>query len=65
MTLTLAQILIVLVVIGIVGSAVEKAGLALEMPRVIAVGKVLESLAADLPKTISNVYGTFKGETKP
>lgn len=61
MTFTLAQILIVLVVVGIVGSAVEKVGMALNMPRVIAVGKVIESIASDLPKTISNAYGMVKG----
>ncbi len=64
MTLTLAQILLILVVVGIVGSAIEKAGMVLEMPRLIAVGKVLESLAADLPKTISNIYTTFAGAKK-
>jgi hypothetical protein len=52
------------VVIGLIGSLVEKVGLKLELARVVAFGKMLEAVAADLPKLLSNVVALAKGEPK-
>jgi hypothetical protein len=52
------------VLAGIVGSILEKIGMAYSLPRLIAFGKMLESVAADLPKLIFNVKALAKGEPK-
>ncbi len=60
--ITLAQVLAGLVIIGLVGSGLEKVGQNLKYPRVEATGKVLEAIAADAPKIIANIWTAFKGK---
>ncbi len=62
--ITIAQVLAGLVVIGAIGSALEKAGDAFSLPRLTAVGKVLEGIASDGPKVIANTWAAFKGAAK-
>ena len=62
--ITIAQVLAGLVVIGILGSAIEKVGMQFELPRVIAVGKVMEGIASDGPKIVANLLSIFKGAAK-
>lgn len=59
--ITVAQVLAGLVAIGIIGSALEKAGESFDLPRLIAVGKIMEGIASDGPKVISNIAAAFKG----
>ena len=69
-TLTTTQLIALLssplapIVIGLIGSLIEKVGLKLALPRVVAFGKMLEAVAADLPKLLSNVVALAKGEPK-
>ncbi len=60
--MTIEQILIAIVVIGIFGSAVEKAGIALKNEKIENIGKAIESVTADLPKIITNVLAVFKAK---
>ena len=59
--ITIAQVLAVLVGVGIVGSALEKAGYAFNLPRLTAAGKVMEGIASDGPKVVANIIAAFKG----
>jgi hypothetical protein len=60
--ITIAHLLAGFVVAGFLGSVLEKIGVELNLPRMIAAGKAIESIAADAPKFITNIYGTFKGK---
>lgn len=60
--LSLETVLAVVVLIGIAGSAIEKAGLALENERVVNIGKAIESVTADLPKFVTNIFALFSGK---
>lgn len=51
-------------VIGLIGSGIEKLGLQLSWPRLVAVGKALEAIAADLPKLITNLKTVAVGKPK-
>lgn len=53
------------IIIGLIGSGIEKLGLAYKWPRVVAVGKALEAIAADLPKLLSNLKAIMSGGPKP
>jgi len=50
------------IVVGIIGSAIEKIGLAGNWPRVTAVGKVLEAIASDFPKALANAKSAVTGK---
>lgn len=50
------------IIVGLVGSAIEKIGLAGNWPRVVAVGKALEAIATDLPKFAANAKAAFTGK---
>lgn len=52
------------VVVGVAGSIVEKVGLHFELPRMVAFGKLLESVAADIPKFLANLAALAKGAPK-
>lgn len=60
--LALASTPLAPIVVGIVGSAIEKIGLAGNWPRVTAVGKVLEAIASDFPKAVANVKAAVTGK---
>lgn len=60
--ITLAQVLAGLVVVGLVGSALEKAGQSLNLPRLESVGKIMEGIASDAPKIITNIFSAVKGK---
>jgi hypothetical protein len=49
------------VVVGLVGSAIEKVGVAFGFPRAVALGKTLEAFAGDLPKALANLPTIFRG----
>ncbi len=53
--MTIETILVGVVAVGIVGSAIEKVGVAIHYPRVEAFGQMIESITADVPKFIENV----------
>lgn len=50
------------VVIGAIGSAIEKAGIELKSPRAIAIGKAIEAVAADGFKLKKNILAAFSGK---
>lgn len=60
--ITLAQILAGLVVVGLLGSTLEKVGLQFNLPRLESAGKLLEGFASDAPKIVSNAWGIVKGK---
>ena len=60
--MSLETVLIVVGCVGIAGSAIEKIGLSLNYPRVVAVGKAIESVTADLPKFFTNLFSIFTGK---
>ena len=51
---------LVSLVVGGVGSIIEKVGMELDHPKLQAVGKTLESIAGDLPKFITNVWSLLR-----
>lgn len=63
--LALASTPLAPIVVGIVGSAIEKIGLAGDWPRIVALGKVLEALAADIPKGVANIKAAITGKPVP
>lgn len=62
--ITITQVLAGLVVVGLIGSVLEKAGQQFALPRLEAVGKTMEAAAADGPKIIANLVGIVKGANK-
>ena len=60
--ITITQVLAGLVAIGVLGSSIEKVGIALQNNRIIAIGKLLEGIAQDCPKIIKNVYNAVTGK---
>ena len=58
--MSVEQLSLVVVVVGIVGSAIEKIGISIGSPKIQNVGKAIESVTADIPKLITNLLGVFK-----
>lgn len=52
------------IAIGLIGSGLEKLGTALAWPRLEAFGKVLEAIASDVPKALSNGKTLLVGAAK-
>jgi hypothetical protein len=57
--MSIEQILLIIVVVGLVGSSIEKIGMTIGSPKTEAVGKAIESVASDLPKFVTNIVSIF------
>lgn len=62
--ITISQLLVGIVVVGIVGSSLEKIGVALNAPRVKAVGEAIAAIAADLPRFVEKLVAAKNGSSK-
>lgn len=60
--MSLETVLVIVVVVGILGSTIEKIGLATGSERVTNVGKAIEAATTDLPKLINNIFALVSGK---
>ncbi len=60
--MTIEQIFLIIAVIGIIGSAIEKVGTTIKNEKVENVGKAIEAATADIPKLLTNLFAVFKAK---
>lgn len=60
--MTIEQILLIVAVIGILGSAIEKIGTSIKNEKLENIGKAIEAATADIPKFVTNIFAVFKAK---
>lgn len=60
----LAQLPVIVAVVGPIGSVIELLGTAFDVPPMVSFGKTLESVGVDLPKMVAGVFSTLRAAAK-